>query len=178
MTDELSKVMQDEAKPEGGTGEPKEATGTSEPTVDEKFEAYKKKTDAENRNLRRERNELREKVSKLEAGHAEAHEKLKAVEQRERDQALTQALGLDTRRAPLSAVKSVLEEAGIEPVYGEGSEVLNSAEMRTFLSKVWAEKFGHGSADGGSRQPRPGVAPATMSEYLRGEYKRIRGRRV
>jgi predicted RNase H-like nuclease (RuvC/YqgF family) len=189
MTDELSEALQ--AKP--GEGEKPEAAKAirrspsdddvqretslgSEATVEEKFEAYKKKTDAENRSLRRERNELREKVSRLETERDKAHEKLEATERQERDRALTKALGLDVRRAPLSAVKTVLEEAEIAPIYGEGGEVLNGAEMRNFLARTWTEKFGHGSSDGGNRQPRPGVAPATMSDYLRDEYRKVRGR--
>ncbi len=167
--DKLSRILGEDSEraPEAAAeaaAEEQDAQQAGEELIP-KSELNKKNREAQN--LRRERNELQKRVDSLE-------EQLQSRDRREQDQALTKALGLDTRRAPLAAVKTVLDEAEMSPEYGDGGEVLNGVEMRKYLVSVWPAKFGHGSADGGHRQA-PGVAPPSMNEFLREEYKDSRG---
>jgi hypothetical protein len=183
MPDELSKVMHGEQEGDGS-----EASDEVVP----KSELSKKNREAQN--LRRERNTLREQVSKLEAERDEAQKNLEngetikdkriaeleaelgSVRNARRDEKLAAGLSLDTRRMDVGTVKAVLREHEISPIYGEGDELLNGPELRNFLARAWREKFGYGSSDGGHRSPPPVIEP-TMSEKLRSEYRASRGRK-
>ncbi len=197
MTDELSVALQrgEGEKPEAATTQISRSSDDQPEAADElvpKSELQKK--NRENQNLRKDRNSLREQVAKLEAERSEAHEKLEngetikdkriaeleaelgSVRSARRDEKLAAGLSLDTRRADVGTVKAVLREHEVEPVWGDDDELLNGPELRNFLARVWREKFSFGSSDGGHRSPPP-VSQPTMTEYLRNEYRRVRGRR-
>jgi vacuolar-type H+-ATPase subunit I/STV1 len=129
------------------------------------FKAYKKKTDAENKNLRRERNELKarldaidneklseqEKLDKrreeLESGISERDGRIAELEGRLKRSAFIEQIGLPSPRLAWASVSDL----GLSAEFDEDMRLTNKKQLAKALKDEFPREFGNGSADGGER---------------------------